>query len=205
MNQPLIQLTNVFKAFGDNQVMKGVNLSIYQGEITTIIGKSGSGKSVLLKHIIGLLSPDKGHILFRDKPIDKMSKAEWNEYMRQVSFLFQNNALFDSLTVFENIDKHFDSVGGFSTRQGRDLFVTLLPFSELKESRQLLGELVSDLHKHGLDGIGAEVQIPAGSCFGFSVSAGLAEGKPGQGIESVIKLAESEQKPIVRFRCEMRR
>ena len=103
------------------------------------------------------------------------------------------------------IDKHFDSVGGFSTRQGRDLFVTVLPFSELKESRQLLGELVSDLHEHGLDGIGAGVQIPAESSFELSVSAGLAEGKPDQGIESVIKLAESEQKIIVRFRCEMRR
>ena len=205
MNQPLIQLKNVFKAFGDNQVLKGINLSIYRGAITTIIGKSGSGKSVLLKHIIGLLSPDKGHILFRGKPIDKMSKAEWNEYMRQISFLFQNNALFDSLTVFENIDKHFDSVGGFSTRQGRDLFVTVLPFSEMKESRLLLGELVSDLHKHGLDGMGTGVQISAESSFELSVSAGLAEGRPDQGIEFVIKLAESEQKTIVRFRYEMRR
>ena len=69
----------------------------------------------------------------------------------------------------------------------------------------MLGELVNDLHKHGLDGISAEVRISAESCLSFSVSAGLAEGKPDQGIESVIKLAESEQKIIVRFRCEMQR
>jgi len=64
---------------------------------------SGTGKSVTLKHIIGMLKPDEGQILFRGKPIDKMSKTEWNEYIGQISYMFQNNALFDSLTVFENV------------------------------------------------------------------------------------------------------
>ena len=64
MNQPLIQIDNVYKNFGATQVLNGVNLSIYQGEITTIIGMSGMGKSVLLKHIIGLLKPDSGRILY---------------------------------------------------------------------------------------------------------------------------------------------
>jgi phospholipid/cholesterol/gamma-HCH transport system ATP-binding protein len=80
-----------------------VNLKIYEGEVTTIIGKSGAGKSVILKHIIGLLQPDKGSVLFRDKPFEKMNRSEWNEYLSRISYMFQSNALLDSLTVFENI------------------------------------------------------------------------------------------------------
>jgi phospholipid/cholesterol/gamma-HCH transport system ATP-binding protein len=64
MTVPLIEFNRVFKRFGDNAVLKGVDLSIYQGQVTAIIGKSGIGKSVLLKHIIGLLEPDEGEIRF---------------------------------------------------------------------------------------------------------------------------------------------
>ena len=67
MNQPLIQLENIQKRFGDHQVLRGVNLTIYDGQITTVIGKSGVGKSVLLKHIIGLLGQDSGRILFEGR------------------------------------------------------------------------------------------------------------------------------------------
>lgn len=83
--------------------MKGVNLSIYKGEITTIIGKSGGGKSVLLKHIIGLLSPDAGEILFDGKASSAMTKKEQRDWRRQISYVFQGTALFDSMTIFENI------------------------------------------------------------------------------------------------------
>jgi phospholipid/cholesterol/gamma-HCH transport system ATP-binding protein len=65
MAQPLIQFNDVFKKSGDNQVLRGATLCIYQGEITTIIGKSGEGKSVLLKHMIGLMHPDAGEIVLR--------------------------------------------------------------------------------------------------------------------------------------------
>jgi hypothetical protein len=95
-------------------------------------------------------------------------------------------------------------VGGFSTRQGRVLFLTLLPFSGLIESHQLLEEFAGDLDKHGLDSIEPEVQYPADSCLEFSVSAGLAEGKPSKSIDSIVKLAESRRKTIARFRCGMR-
>ena len=95
-NNALIEFKDVTKRFGDRTILSGVNLKIYEGEVTTIIGKSGTGKSVLLKHIIGLLRPDEGSILFRGKRIDKMAKAERNEYLGQISYMFQNNALFDS-------------------------------------------------------------------------------------------------------------
>ena len=80
-----------------------VNVKIYENEITTVIGKSGTGKSVLLKHMIGLLQPDEGAILFEGKPLDAMKKSEWEDYRSRIAYLFQNNALLDSMTVFENV------------------------------------------------------------------------------------------------------
>jgi phospholipid/cholesterol/gamma-HCH transport system ATP-binding protein len=84
-------------------VLDKVNLSIYENQITTIIGKSGSGKSVLLKHIIGLLKPDEGTIIFQGKPVNKMKRSEWDACRSQVAYLFQNNALLDSMTVLDNV------------------------------------------------------------------------------------------------------
>jgi phospholipid/cholesterol/gamma-HCH transport system ATP-binding protein len=100
---PLIEFQKVTKRFNDHTVLDQVDLKIYGGDVTTIIGKSGTGKSVLLKHIIGLITPDEGTILVRGQPIEKMSKRERYKYFRQISYMFQNNALFDSMTVFENI------------------------------------------------------------------------------------------------------
>lgn len=99
----LIEFRGITKRFHDKTVLDGADLKIYENQITTIIGKSGSGKSVLLKHIIGLISPDQGTILFRGKPVNDMSKKDWDGCRQQISYMFQNNALFDSMTVFENI------------------------------------------------------------------------------------------------------
>ena len=101
--EPLIEFKGVSKTFGTRNILNRIDFSIYEGEVTTLIGLSGTGKSVTLKHIIGMLQPDEGQIFFRDKPIDKMSKKEWNAYISQISYMFQNNALFDSMTVFENV------------------------------------------------------------------------------------------------------
>lgn len=103
MTAPLIELRNVTKRFSSRTVLDRVNLAIFEGDITTIIGKSGVGKSVLLKHIIGLLKPDEGEILFNGKHLKVMTRKERKSFKQQVSYMFQNNALFDSLTVFENI------------------------------------------------------------------------------------------------------
>ncbi|MFZ3116092.1 MAG: ATP-binding cassette domain-containing protein [Syntrophales bacterium] len=103
MDIPLIEFKDVAKRFGSHTVLEHVNLQIYEGEITTIIGLSGSGKSVLLKHIIGLLKPDEGDILFRGSPINKMKKSEKAASLAQISYMFQDNALFDSMTVYDNI------------------------------------------------------------------------------------------------------
>ena len=101
--EPLIEFKHVTKRFGSRTILERVNLQIYEGEITAIIGKSGTGKSVLLKHLIGLLKPEAGSILIRGKPLEKMSAKEWDQYLGRISYMFQNNALFDSLTVFDNV------------------------------------------------------------------------------------------------------
>ena len=103
MDEPLIEFKGVTKRFGSRTVLESVDLKIYEGEVTTIIGLSGSGKSVLLKQIIGLLAPDEGAILFRGKPLAAMTGSERNAALSQISYMFQGNALFDSLTVQENI------------------------------------------------------------------------------------------------------
>jgi phospholipid/cholesterol/gamma-HCH transport system ATP-binding protein len=410
-NNALIEMKDVTKRLGGRTILDHVSLKIYQGQVTTIIGKSGTGKSVLLKHIIGLLRPDEGSILFNGKPIDKMSRREWDQYTSRISYMFQNNALFDSLTVFENvalplqqttrlgkreierrvmarieqtelaevtrqhpselsggmqkrvalaralvtdpeivlfdepttgqdvirrnailsmiaqyqkklgftallisheipdvffisnriiiiddgqiifqgtpedlekfdhpfvdefiqsleglqehltglhskrnfkvryqstlarkhpherfvaamfsiddldvlgqnlghrttqqvikalgeyINKHFGSVGGFSTRLGRDRFVTVLPFSDIAEAELILKDFVDDLREHGLVAIGQDIQMPAESCFEFNISAGLAEGTSSDEIESIIASADAQRKTVAQFQCPMR-
>ncbi len=103
MDTPLIEFKDVTKRFGSKTVLEGVNLKIYEGQVTTVIGLSGGGKSVLLKHIIGLLKPDEGTILFRGKPFAEMKKHEMTASFTRMSYMFQDNALFDSMTVYENI------------------------------------------------------------------------------------------------------
>ena len=99
----LIQFKNVSKKFDQQIVLNGVDLTISRGETTTIIGMSGVGKSVLLKHIIGLITPDSGEILYQGRDISKFSYREKREIKNKFSYMFQGTALFDSMTVYENI------------------------------------------------------------------------------------------------------
>jgi phospholipid/cholesterol/gamma-HCH transport system ATP-binding protein len=103
MTEPLIKLKDVFKSFGEQSVLRGISLIIHKGEVTSIIGGSGSGKSVLLKHLVGLITPDSGEILIEGKTIGSMSKKERKSLKRKFSYMFQGSALFDSMTVYENI------------------------------------------------------------------------------------------------------
>ena len=99
----LIELRNVHKRFGRLVVLNGVTLSIEEGQSLVVIGASGSGKSVMLKHIVGLLKPDKGEVWFDGKRIDDNSEREMDGIRQLFGFLFQMGALFDSLTVEENV------------------------------------------------------------------------------------------------------
>ncbi len=102
-DQPMIQMRDVRKSFDGQVVLDGVDLDIVEGKVTTVIGRSGIGKSVLLKHLIGLLEPDGGDILYRGQRLREMSRAERRAMKTRLSYMFQHMALFDAMTVFENI------------------------------------------------------------------------------------------------------
>lgn len=99
----MIEIINLKKRFEDKEVLSGVNLNIEKGITLVIIGRSGCGKSVLLKHIIGLLTPDEGEILIEGQNISKMREKGVYEIRKKFGFLFQGAALFDSMNVEENI------------------------------------------------------------------------------------------------------
>jgi len=99
----IIRLEGLTKAFGPEVVLDGVDLSIHPGQTTVVIGPSGCGKSVLLKHIVGLMRPDRGAVYFREHKISAMSERQLVAVRRRIGFLFQGGALFDSMTVLENI------------------------------------------------------------------------------------------------------
>jgi len=100
---PIIVVEELHKRFGDTEVLRGVDLPIPEGRVTAIIGASGSGKSVLVKHIIGLLRPTSGRILFRGEDVTAMSRRGRDRTRRHFGMLFQHSALFDSMRVDENI------------------------------------------------------------------------------------------------------
>lgn len=100
---PLIEFRRVSKAFGRQRVLDDIDLKIERGKTTVIIGRSGTGKSVLLKHIVGLLRPDHGEVYFDGMRVDALSERLLVPIRRRISFIFQLNALFDSMTVGENV------------------------------------------------------------------------------------------------------
>jgi phospholipid/cholesterol/gamma-HCH transport system ATP-binding protein len=99
----MIRLIDIHKSFGKQQVLNGVNLEIEDGKTTIIIGKSGGGKSVLLKHIIGLLKPDSGQVFIDGTDIARLNDRNLNEVRKKFGMLFQEAALFDSMNVGENV------------------------------------------------------------------------------------------------------
>ena len=99
----MIEIIDLHKSFNGKPVLCGVNLTIHKGESHIIIGRSGCGKSVLLKHIIGLLYPDRGEIVVDGLPVTRLKHKELYRVRKKIGMLFQNSALFDSMTVEENI------------------------------------------------------------------------------------------------------
>lgn len=102
-NLPRISLKNVYKTFGQKKVLQGLNLDVQSGESLVIIGGSGTGKSVMLKCILGLIQADKGTIKIDQQDVIKASRTELDELRHKISMLFQGSALFDSLPIWENV------------------------------------------------------------------------------------------------------
>ena len=99
----MIVLRNVHKRFGSQVVLNGVDLDVQEGETLALLGPSGTGKSVLLKHIIGLIRPDSGTVVVDDQDVCRLKRKELAELRTRIGYVFQNGALFDSMDVFENV------------------------------------------------------------------------------------------------------
>ncbi|HSD64824.1 MAG TPA: ABC transporter ATP-binding protein [Ignavibacteriaceae bacterium] len=134
----MIKIHDLHKSFGSKIVLDGVNLQINKGETTVIIGRSGCGKSVLIKHIVGLLQPDSGWVLVEDKKVSELSVKELYELRKLFGFLFQGSALFDSLTVGENVGLPLvESKNGFSKTEIDKIVKEKLEIVGLKDINNL--------------------------------------------------------------------
>ncbi|HLC18409.1 MAG TPA: ABC transporter ATP-binding protein [Thermodesulfobacteriota bacterium] len=149
----MIKIVGLKKSFGPKQVLDGVDLEIEKGKITVIIGRSGEGKSVLIKHIIGLLKPDEGQIFLDGLELTALKEKEFNEVRKRFGMLFQSSALFDSMTVAENV--------GFPLREHTDLAYA-----------DMLKSVKEKLNRVGL--VDVEEMMPADLSGGMKKRVGLA-------------------------------
>lgn len=141
---PIVRLVNVHKSFGALRVLDGVDLTLHPGQNTVILGPSGAGKSVLLKHIVGLLRPDAGEVHFRNVRVDNVPERRLTDVRRNIGFLFQMAALFDSMTVEENVAFPLVEHTSLSKQERRDrvaeaLRTVEMDGSQLKLPAQLSG------------------------------------------------------------------
>jgi phospholipid/cholesterol/gamma-HCH transport system ATP-binding protein len=131
----MISLHNLHKSFDGKQVLKDMSIDVERGETVVIVGGSGTGKSVTLKHIIGLLRPDRGRVIVDGHDVTAMDERELNQFRRRFGMAFQEGALFDSMSVYENI--------AFPLRR----------HTKMKEAeiRERVEECLEDVHLHGVE------------------------------------------------------
>jgi ABC-type transporter Mla maintaining outer membrane lipid asymmetry ATPase subunit MlaF len=140
--QPYIQFLNVYKAFGEIPVLVDVSFEVERGEMVVVLGRSGVGKSVTLKHILGFLQPDAGRVLVAGREVSAMKEEELFEVRRRVTMVFQSGALFDSLTAGENVAYPLRERVAGGERLDEDAILArvdeLLSLVELNEVRDLM-------------------------------------------------------------------
>ena len=139
----MIRIVDLHKAFGRKKVLQGVNLDLKQGETLAVIGQSGSGKSVLIKHIIGILRPDKGQIFVDGVEITSLKDDELHKIIRRFGMLFQGVALFDSMTVAQNVGFGLERYTDFSKERIQELVVESLDKVGLKGCEGLMPQELS--------------------------------------------------------------
>lgn len=114
----MLEIRDLHKSFGDNHVLNGFNMKLYKGENLVIMGKSGSGKSVMIKCLVGLMQPDSGYISVMGKEIKTLDRATLDVLRSEIGFLFQGSALYDSMTVRENLEfpmrRHKEKLGNIT-------------------------------------------------------------------------------------------
>lgn len=138
----IVEMRGVEKSFGSHRVLKGLSLKVLRGKVTYIIGRSGEGKSVAIKHLVGILRPDAGEIVIDGHSMGHASWQDWNERRREIGILFQDGALFDSLSVFENVAFALREFAGLRESGLRARVAELLDLVGLPSSQ---GAMPSDL------------------------------------------------------------
>jgi phospholipid/cholesterol/gamma-HCH transport system ATP-binding protein len=143
----MIEIEGLHKSFDGNEVLRGVSLAINKGEVIALIGGSGCGKSVLVKHVVGLMKPDRGRVIVDGREISTLNSRGLRELRARLGFLFQGGALFDSMTVFENVvfplkEKTKLSDELIRTRAFKELELVGLSGSEHKYPSQISGGMV---------------------------------------------------------------
>ncbi|MEE9418806.1 MAG: ATP-binding cassette domain-containing protein [Desulfatiglandaceae bacterium] len=143
----MIEIEGLHKSFDGNEVLSGVSLAINKGEVVALIGGSGCGKSVLVKHVVGLMKPDRGRVIVDGREISTLNSRGLRELRARLGFLFQGGALFDSMTVFENVvfplkEKTKLSDELIRTRAFKELELVGLSGSEHKYPSQISGGMV---------------------------------------------------------------
>jgi ABC-type transporter Mla maintaining outer membrane lipid asymmetry ATPase subunit MlaF len=140
--QPYIQFLNVYKAFDELPVLVDVSFEVERGEMVVVLGRSGVGKSVTLKHILGFLQPDAGHVMVAGREVSTMAEEDLFEVRRRVTMVFQSGALFDSLTVGENVAYPLRERAARGEKFGEDFILArvdeLLALVDLHEVRDLM-------------------------------------------------------------------
>lgn len=149
----MIEVKNIFKSFGEQQVLKDVSAVFEPGKTNLIIGRSGSGKTVFIKCMVGLVEPDKGEILYDNRDFVQMDRKQKKEIRMEIGMLFQANALFDSMTVEENV------------RFPLDMFST----HTLKEKKKKVDEVLQQVSL-----VGAHKKYPAEISGGMKKRVGIA-------------------------------
>lgn len=134
----ILTLKNIFKKYDEKEVHKGVSFALREGETIGLLGPSGTGKSVLLRSIIGLEEIDSGEIYFKDKRIDVLSEAQLYPIRTRISYAFQNGALFDSISVFENIAYPLFEHAQYSEEEIEQCVLDILKVVNLEQARDLM-------------------------------------------------------------------
>jgi len=132
---PIIALRGVKKRFGALEVLRGIDLTVDQGVSSVVMGGSGSGKSVLIKHIVGLLKPDAGQVWVKEKRVDTLEGDALDEVRLSIGYLFQSGALFDSMSVFENLEFFLERHTRFSKAEREERIMEHLSMVGLPEKR----------------------------------------------------------------------
>jgi phospholipid/cholesterol/gamma-HCH transport system ATP-binding protein len=136
--EKLLDVKNVRKSFGDKKIHQGVNFSLYKGETIGLLGNSGTGKSVLLRSIIGLEEIDSGEIFYREVRIDRLEEEELFQVRTKVSYSFQSGALFDSICVFENVAYPLIEHTDLKEKELEDRVMEILKTVNMAEARDLM-------------------------------------------------------------------